>query len=58
MMHQLASFDYGETDDYQALRLPYGNGSFVMTVLLPKTDSRAVPQVPTAEAWQQLNRRM
>ena len=58
MMHQLACFDYGETDDYQALRLPYGNGSFVMTVLLPKTDSRAVPQVPTAEAWQQLNRRM
>ena len=58
MMHQLTAFDYGETDDYQALRLPYGNGSFVMTVLLPKTDSRAVPQVPTAEAWQQLNRRM
>ena len=58
MMHQQASFDYGETDDYQALRLPYGKGSFVMTILLPKKDSRAVPQVPTAEAWQQLNWRM
>ena len=58
MMHQQASFDYGETADYQALRLPYGNGSFVMTVLLPKAQTNAVPTVPTAEAWQQLNQRM
>lgn len=58
MMHQRAKFDYTETDAYQALRLPYGNGSFAMTVLLPKTDSRAVPQVPTAEMWEQLNQRM
>ena len=54
MMHQQDMFDYCETDDYQALRLPYGNGSFAMTVLLPKTDSRAVPKVPTAEVWEQL----
>ena len=58
MMHQQASFDYGETADYQALRLPYGNGSFVMTVLLPKAQTNAVPTVPTAETWQQLNQRM
>ena len=58
MMHQREKFDYCDTDDYQALRLPYGNGSFVMTVLLPKTDSRAVPKVPTAEVWEQLNQRM
>ena len=58
MMHQMAEFQYGETADYQALRLPYGNGSFVMTVLLSKTNIRAVPQVPTAEVWQQLNQEM
>ena len=58
MMHQRDKFDYCEIDDYQALRLPYGSGSFVMTVLLPKTDSRAVPKVPTAEVWEQLNQRM
>ena len=58
MMHQLATFDYGETADYQALRLPYGNGSFVMTLLLPKAKTNKVPEIPTAEAWQQLNQRM
>ena len=58
MMHQMATLEYGESGDYQALRLPYGNGSFLMTVLLPKTNTSAVPQVPTAEAWQQLNQNM
>ena len=58
MMRQTAEFDYAETDDFQALSLPYGNGSFRMTVLLPKTkkgqDLNALPPVPTADAWQQL----
>lgn len=29
-------FNYGENDLWQALRLPYGNGAYSMTVLLPK----------------------
>ena len=59
MMHKTAFFNYGENDDYQALRLPYGNESFTMTVLLPKKDTyEAVPKVPTAEEWESLNRRM
>ena len=29
-----------------------------MTVLLPKAQTNAVPTVPTAETWQQLNQRM
>ncbi|MBR5748894.1 MAG: serpin family protein [Prevotella sp.] len=58
MMHQTAVFDYGETDDYQALRLPYGNESYVMTVLLPKKNTNAVPKVLTAEEWERLNWRM
>ena len=55
MMHQTDQFEYGETADCQALRLPYGNGSFQMTVLLPKRWTNALPKVPTAEEWQQLN---
>lgn len=58
MMHQSGTFDYGETDDYQALRLPYGNETWQMTLLLPKQHSGAVPQVPTAEVWQQLSQQM
>ena len=58
MMHQTAVFEYAETYGSQALRMPYGNGSFQMTVLLPKGWSNAVPQVPTAEEWQQLNQKM
>ena len=58
MMHQTTNFEYAETDDCQALRLPYGNGSFQMTVLLPKAKTNALPKVPTAEVWQQLNEQM
>ena len=58
MMHKTAVYNYGESDDYQALRLPYGNESFAMTVLLPKKNTNVVPKVPTAEEWESLNRRM
>lgn len=30
-------FNYGETDLYQIVNLPYGNGNFAMTVFLPKS---------------------
>ena len=58
MMHQTADFEYAETYASQALRMPYGNGSFQMTVLLAKGWSNALPKVPTAEEWQQLNQKM
>ena len=35
MMHQVKKFYYTENDMYKAVNLPYGNGSFSMTVLLP-----------------------
>lgn len=35
MMHQNEKFGYADTDSYSAVRLPYGNGSYAMTVLLP-----------------------
>lgn len=36
MMKQYSQFDYSETELFQALTMPYGNGAFEMTVLLPK----------------------
>ena len=35
MMRQTRDFRYTETEVFQAVRLPYGNGAFSMTVLLP-----------------------
>ena len=35
MMRQTRDFRYTETSVFQAVRLPYGNGAFSMTVLLP-----------------------
>jgi serine protease inhibitor len=38
MMYQENKFDYFETDDLQAVDLPYGNTAFSMTIFLPKTN--------------------
>ncbi|MFC1951064.1 serpin family protein [Chloroflexota bacterium] len=38
MMQQQATLDYYENDDFQAVDLPYGNGKYSMTVLLPDAD--------------------
>lgn len=35
MMWQLNEFQYAETDLYQSIILPYGNGSYQMTLFLP-----------------------
>ena len=58
MMHQTNTFEYGETDHCQALRLPYGNGLFQMTILLPKSQTNVLPQVPTAGDWKELSQEM
>ncbi len=36
MMHQWGDFDYAESDLYQAVRLPYSNGAYLMTLYLPR----------------------
>ena len=39
MMHKMGEeFQYTENDLYQAIRLPYGNGAYQMTVFLPRED--------------------
>lgn len=35
MMHQEKTFSYTDNSDFAAVTLPYGNGSFSMTVILP-----------------------
>lgn len=55
MMHQEREFEYGENDDCQMLRLPYGNNAYTMTVLLPRK-GKTVKQLlegMTSERWQQ-----
>jgi len=37
MMNQQDSFEYASLTDYNVLRMPYGNGQFVATFVLPKS---------------------
>ena len=55
MMHTKKDFRYSETEDFQIVDLPYGNGAYCMTVLLPKQGKTIddVLQGLTAETWQQ-----
>lgn len=47
---------YMETDSYSAIRLPYGNGAYSMTIVLPNSDKTLadVENVLTAQAFQQM----
>lgn len=38
MMHQIKKFYYADMDGFKAVELPYGNGTYSMTVLLPNED--------------------
>ncbi|QYR23580.1 serpin family protein [Paenibacillus sp. sptzw28] len=38
-MHQEGKFEYDETDEYQAVRLPYGDGQMGMLVVLPRKNA-------------------
>ena len=52
-MHQRGAFTYAETDELQALQLPYGNGAYAMTILLPRPDKSLASLLEslTAESW-------
>ena len=53
MMHQEHEFNYAENELCQALCLPYGNGAYLMTILLPKEGKTIndVLNTLTAETW-------
>lgn len=53
MMHQENKFMYTENSDYAAVSLPYGNGAFSMTVILP-AEGKSVGDIAaslTAESY-------
>lgn len=41
MMHQTNNFPYAETADYQAISMPFANGAYAMTFVLPKAGGSA-----------------
>ena len=55
MMLDTRQFDYFETDTFQAIRLPYGNRSFSMVVILPrpKVGLDGVIEMVDANTWHQ-----
>ena len=54
MMQQEHAFNYGENELCQALRLPYGNGAYSMTILLPREGKSVDDVLRTLDAasWQ------
>jgi serine protease inhibitor len=56
LMSRQAKMAYTETPAFQAVDLPYGDSSFTMTVLLPKTGNSVESIAPAlvAESWQAL----
>ena len=56
MMHQQEKLLYADKGDYEALQLPYGNGAYSMTILLPKEGKSTydIAQGLTAESWKTL----
>lgn len=59
LMTRSGDFLYTETADFQAIRLPYGNGRLGMVVLLPKVGKTAAVQSQlTADAWKQWNQQL
>ena len=55
MMKQENDFQYFETDDFQAVDLPYGDGQFRMTIFLPKPQKSICSFITefSSENWMQ-----
>ena len=56
MMHQEQQFEYTDDDICQVLRMPYGNGAYSMTILLP-LEGKTIKDVlksMTAKKWNNL----
>ena len=56
MMHMEQQFLYADKGDYEALKLPYGNGAYSMTILLPKDGKTTydIAQSLTSESWKSM----
>ena len=45
MMHNYDNYNYCEYGGFEAIELPYGNGDYVMTVMISKSEDRLSPEV-------------
>lgn len=60
MMTQSGSFVYLETEEYQAIQIPYGDGSVAMNILLPSDKSKSLEEwyeelkKDQSEIWKEL----
>ena len=52
--HNGGTYSYAETDSYQALRLPYGNQTFCMDVILPTKNLSTENLMPSID-WNNIN---
>lgn len=52
MMHQHRMYDYFDNDTFSAVELPYGNGTYTMTVLLPHKDKSIDDMMKTLDVKQ------
>jgi serine protease inhibitor len=50
MMHQAGSYDYLEGSNFQAIRLPYGQGRFSMFIVLPNSGTTLASLIGTLNA--------
>lgn len=60
MMHRNGKYMYMSNDDYSAVRLPYGKGRYVMTVLLPN-EGKSIDEMMSkvnAESFAAISRNM
>ena len=60
MMQQKAKFDFIEQNDFSAINLPYGNGTYEMTIILPH-DGKSTTEIMEkldAEKLSELNNNM
>jgi serine protease inhibitor len=52
MMSQRGDYKYSETDQFQAISLPYGDGRLSLYVFLPKADLKSFTTTLTPENWE------
>lgn len=55
MMNMTENVKYAKRDKYQAIELPYGDGNYVMTVILPEKSTEAALANFSTTEWKELN---
>ncbi len=60
LMHREGMYRFYQTHEYSAIDLPYGNGAFVMTAVLPSIDGDIDAFVDSLDAarWQEITSRL